>query len=228
MPARPAPANDTDAASRMLQAAAGLYAEKGIGNVSLRELTARAGVNLAAVSYHFGSKEGLAEAVFEALSRRVNGKRMADLDAYLAGLGTRRPALDQVLSIFVAPYLETGNEQQGVLLARFIIQHRLEPSALTRKVIRKHFDPMAKRFIAALALACPHLEVRDISWRYLFTVSAVVLTLTDTTKNNRIARLSGGKADTSRTGELRVALLDFLRSGIWGDAPHANGSRRPR
>jgi AcrR family transcriptional regulator len=209
-------ANDTDAASRMLQAAADLFVEKGIDKVSVRELTARAGVNLAAVSYHFGSKEGLAEAVFENLSRRINAKRVADLDAYLARLGSRRPSLDRILSIFVEPYLETGNERQGVLLARFVVQHRLQPSALTRKVTRKHFDPMARCFIAALALACPHLDVGDISWRYMFMVSAVVLTLTDTTKNNRIARLSGGKADTSRTDELRAALLEFLRSGIWG------------
>jgi AcrR family transcriptional regulator len=214
MRSRTTPLKDSDAASRILQAASDLYAAKGLDRVSLRELTARAGVNLAAVSYHFGSKEGLAEAVFEDLSRRINGKRVADLDAYLASLGGERPALDPVLTIFIDPYLGAGSEQQGVLLARFIVQHRLAPSALTRKVIRAHFDPMAQRFIAALALACPGIATRDIAWRYMFMVSAMVLTLTDTTSDNRIARLSGGEADPSRTEDLRSALLDFLRSGF--------------
>jgi AcrR family transcriptional regulator len=209
------PVGDDDTMAKVLSAAEILFAEKGHEKASLRELTARAGVNLAAVNYHFGSKEGLAEAVFESLSRRVNEKRVADLEHYLAGVPSAElPSLDRILEIFVAPYLAEGNDAQGILLARFILHHRLAPSDLTQRIMRKHFDPMAKCFVEALSRACPHVDTAELFWRYMFMVSSVVLTLTDTTKDNRIARLSGGRADTSRRDEFRGALIRFLKGGI--------------
>ncbi|WP_439572056.1 TetR family transcriptional regulator [Phreatobacter sp.] len=215
MGSRPMPAGDSDTTARVLAAAEALFAEKGQDKVSLRELTARAGVNLAAVNYHFGSKDGLAEALFERLSARVNARRVAELEAYLTGLPRgRRPSLDRILEIFVEPYLADGNEDQGVLLARFILQHRLSPTAMTRRIMRRHFDPMAKRFIAALSLACPRVDPADLYWRYMFMVSSVVLTITDTSKDNRIARLSAGRADTTRRSDFRAALQRFLKGGL--------------
>lgn len=209
------PVGDDDTMAKVLSAAEVLFAEKGHDKASLRELTARAGVNLAAVNYHFGSKEGLAEAVFESLSRRVNDKRVEDLDHYLAGLpATGQPSLDRILDIFVEPYLAEGNDAQGILLARFILHHRLAPSDLTQRIMRKHFDPMAKRFVEALSRACPHVDTAELFWRYMFMVSSVVLPLTDAAKDNRIARLSAGKADITRRDEFRGALIRFLKGGI--------------
>lgn len=208
-------ADDRDTMAKVIAAAEILFAEKGHDKASLREITAQAGVNLAAVNYHFGSKEQLAAAVFEGLSQRVNQRRLADLKAYLASLRSRqRPSVDRILEIFVEPYLGDGNQAQGVLLARLILEHRLAPSDLTRRITRKHFDPMAKQFIAALSLASPKVDATDMFWRYLFMIGAVVLTVTDSGKDNRVARLSGGKADTSRSRDFRSALFRFLKGGI--------------
>lgn len=210
------PDTEIDAKTRMLGAAEVVFAEKGHDRASLRELTTLAEVNLAAVNYHFGSKDGLVNAVFDRLSSRVNRARIKQLEQYLSDQAQAgaRPELQVILEIFVTPYLDEGLEHQGLLLARLILQHRLSPSDLTKRIIRKHFDPMAKKFILALSEACPGVDSADIYWRYMFMVSSVVLTVTDSSKDSRVTRLSAGAVDSSRTGFLRAAMIRFLGGGM--------------
>ena len=54
----------SETVERILDAAEQLFAEKGFAETSLRLITSKAGVNLAAVNYHFGSKKSLIQAVF--------------------------------------------------------------------------------------------------------------------------------------------------------------------
>lgn len=200
---------------RVLAAAEALFAEKGLAQASLRDITARAGVNVAAVGYHFGSKNALVVSVFERLARRVNRKRISDLDRHLASLAAgQRPDLAAIIDIFVAPYLSDSDAQQGQLMAQLILLHRLSPSETTSGIIKKFFDPMAKRFVEALTLSCPEVSGADLYWRYNFMVSAVVLTISDRSKDNRLARLSGGLVDATRTDVLRDALVRFLQGAF--------------
>ena len=221
---------DDDVKARMLSAAEIVFAAKGHDKASLRELTGLANVNLAAVNYHFGSKDGLVSAVFERLSARVNRARLKELERYLKDRTSAevRPVLADILAIFVRPYFEDGVGHQGVLLARLILQHRLSQSDLTNKIIRKHFDPMAKQFIRALGQACPGIDRAELHWRYMFMVSAVVLTITDTSKDGRVSRLSGGLVDASESGFMRDTLLRFLSGGVAapGGTPKPNGEAR--
>ena len=207
-------------ADRVLAVAEAVFSEKGQDKGSLREITSRAGVNLAAVGYHFGSKEALASEVFARLASRVNKARVAQLDVYLAGGASgRRPDVAKIVSIFLQPYLGEGSERSGLLMARFILQHRLSPTAMSKKIIARHFDPMARRFIEGLAQACPDLSSADLHWRYSFMVSTVVLTITDRSKDNRLARLSNGLVDATRTDVMREALIGFLVGALAAPSP---------
>ena len=213
-PTPPLPSlSEATASERILAAAEALFAAKGF-NISLREITARAQVNIAAVNYHFGSKTNLTEVLFDRVSRQVNGRRLEELAAIMerAKRENRRPDLDGIILAFIRPYLE--DEENGRLLARLILQHRIEPTDLTRQIVKLHFDPMAASFIEALRLAVPKVDPSAFFWRYVFMVGSVVLTVTDCGHGNRLDRLSGGIANSSNAADFQQALLSFLRGGF--------------
>jgi AcrR family transcriptional regulator len=207
---------------RILEAAVQLYLAHGTEDVSLRELTARAGVNLGAVNYHFGSKDALSEAVLLEVSGRVNGRRLENLRnlqerARAAG---RTPTLAEIVELFIEPYVASGsNGDEGRLLAHFAFRHRIFPTATSRRIIRRNYDPMAKAFIEALAAAAPHIDAKEFFWRYFFMVSAVVITGSDRSSSGRMARLSEGAADATHGDELKQALMRFLLGGLNAPGP---------
>lgn len=73
--ARQAPAADASAAdtrARLLEAARTTVRDHGLAGATSRQITTAAGANLAAITYHFGSKDDLiAEALFDDLERRI-------------------------------------------------------------------------------------------------------------------------------------------------------------
>ena len=117
--APPLPCPDT-AADRILAAAATLFAAKGF-DIPLREITAEAKVNGAAVNYHFGSKANLTEVLFNRVSQQLNATRLADLEQLLAQArdAGRLPHLDDIILAFISPYLQPS--EGGHLLARLIL-----------------------------------------------------------------------------------------------------------
>ena len=70
----------TDTREALLDAAESLFAEHGVQAASLRAITQQAGANLAAVHYHFGSKEGLVRAVFSRRIGPLNEERLRRLE----------------------------------------------------------------------------------------------------------------------------------------------------
>src|SRR4051812_17342259 len=90
---------------RILQAAERLFSERGIGDVSLREITTAAGVNSAAAHYHFGSKEAVLEELFARRAQPIadgREKMLSELKLNRQG----RPVLEDVLRAFLRPALD--------------------------------------------------------------------------------------------------------------------------
>src|ERR1700688_243243 len=98
-------ARAVDTKTRILDAAEKLFGQNGFDATSLRDITTEADVNLAAVNYHFQSKESLVEATILRCSSPVNDRRLAMLDA--AG---PKPTVEQILEAFVGPVLEQDFE----------------------------------------------------------------------------------------------------------------------
>ncbi|MWB78261.1 TetR family transcriptional regulator [Pseudooceanicola sp. 216_PA32_1] len=211
---------DSDTKKRIFAAAKRVLARNGPGGTSLRDITGEADVNVAAVSYYFGSKESLEEEVFERIAKAANKKRTSNLKAYIDSLAAdERPSTDRIIRIFVEPYLADGEEVEGLLLARLIVHHRLSPSERTLKVSKTYFDPMAKLFVKALARAAPDTPEEEMFWRYEFMSNAVVMALCAVGSANRIERISGGRVDRANQEEFRRALMRFLQMGLGSERP---------
>ncbi|WP_178130350.1 TetR/AcrR family transcriptional regulator [Reyranella sp. CPCC 100927] len=207
-----AAAGDAAARERIVETAIELFAAKGIDNVSVRELTGHAKVNVGAINYYFGSKAKLAELVFEQLAIRISKRRIDDLERVLRDAAGRsaRPDLASVVRAFIRPYVDPAMKTEGALLAQLILQHRLRPTSTTMRLIKKHFDPLAQRFVGALAQCCPEIPRPEFYWRYTFMVSTVVLTVSDLSPRHRLVRLSAGTADPSDAAATEEALVRYL------------------
>src|SRR2546428_5766096 len=96
----------SDTRTRILDVAEELFGEEGIERVSIRDITDQAKVNLAAINYHFGSKEDLIVAVFERRVVPVNEARLAALDAVEQAAGKKSPKLEAIVEAFIRPALE--------------------------------------------------------------------------------------------------------------------------
>jgi len=157
-----------DTKTRILDAAEKLFGEKGFDATSLRDITAEADVNLAAVNYHFQSKESLIEAVIMRGAGPLNQQRVAMLEA--AGPDA---TIEQIIEAFVAPILEHDYEPLAPLMARV-----LASPEIMKRVLKVHMDTLSRRFADAIAASLPDLSPAERLWRLHFTAGAMAHTVT--------------------------------------------------
>jgi AcrR family transcriptional regulator len=164
-----------DTRSRVLDVAEELFAEQGLDRVSIRDITSLAGVNLAAIHYHFGSKEDLIAAVFERRIVPVNEARLAALQVVEEAAGKRSPTLEDILEAFIRPALQSSLDPSkgGTAFAKLFGRCLSEPSPEVEALLKKQFEPMAERMQAMLKRALPHLPRSEIFWRLKFTYGAL-------------------------------------------------------
>jgi AcrR family transcriptional regulator len=198
---------------RILDAAEALLGERGPGETSLRDITAAAGVNLAAVNYHFQSKDHLLRAVVDRRIVPLNLRRLELLDAAEAAAGKRGPGLTKVLEAFLFPPLDliVTAPQFVPLMGRIYT----EPQFI-EELIRKHMLPFKDRLLAALRHACPSLSDEAIVWRIHFALGA----MTHAMAGSHLIRLSsGGRCDPADLETTKRQLIAFLVAGFHAPEP---------
>ncbi len=147
---------------RILGAAELLFAQRGFDGASLRQLTAAAGVNLAAVNYHFGSKEKLIEQVFRRRLDALNAQRLAAL-AKLADDSDR--TLEDVLAAYIRPALELSHEGNGALFMRVLARAFAEHDDTLRQFLSENYGHVMRQFTAEFARLLPQLSKEELYWR---------------------------------------------------------------
>ena len=165
---------------RILDAAEELFAERGVADTSVRNITEKAGVNVAAVNYHFGSRENLIQRVVD---RRADvleeGRRLAlDEVADRAARENRKPTVEELVNAMLEPVFKLT--QNGDLRWQHFIRlvsriawepqvEQLEPPASTVRLFT--------RFVTMLQDVLPESDEQRRLWRILFMRAATQQTL---------------------------------------------------
>ncbi len=199
-----------DTKRRILDSAEKLFGMNGFDATSLRDITTAADVNLAAINYHFQSKDSLIDAIVARRIEPVTKKRLELLNA--AG---ENPTVEQILNAFMAPVMQVQADSLVPLLGRILSN----PELFVERVFHKHLAPVSQRFVEALSNALPELPPSELMWRLHFSVGL----LTHTMLWGRIfPKITNGICDISDREALVDRAVRFAAAGF--RAPASKGS----
>ena len=215
-PRRAGRAESARTQERILDAAEALFIEMGFAATSLRAIASRAGVNLAAAHYHFGSKEGLFGATVHRRIAHANEMRLRGLDE----LEAQSPPASvlQIMTLFFEP-LSQDSVRKTVppLMARIYG----EPESVSKPILEREFGLVARRFVEVLAMALPDIDVDVLRWRFHFVVGAMIQLL-------NFDRPTGMPENERGSHDGMAELLRFAVAGLCQGAPGDGKSAKKR
>jgi len=200
--------------TRILDAAEELFMQHGFESTSMRLLTAKAGANLAAVNYHFGSKDALIEAVFRRRLDPMNSGRIAELDRLEKDAAPRPLAPEAIIRAFVGASLRMIEDSKsgGRNFIRLLGRTYTDPQKHIRSLIGQLYAPVMERFKNAFERALPQMPRDELVWRmhFMFGTLAYTLAATDT-----VQLIAGCKPEDRYDARLLEARLTaFLQAGL--------------
>jgi AcrR family transcriptional regulator len=200
--------------TRILDTAEELFMLHGFEGTSMRTLTSSAGVNLAAVNYHFGSKDALIEALFRRRLDPMNAARIAELERLEIDAKGRALSPEQIIRAFIGPSLLLMEDGKGGgrNFIRLLGRTYTEPTKPIRVLIGQLYVPTMARYKAALERALPHMPAGELIWRmhFMFGTLAYTLAATDT-----VQLIAGCKPEDRYDARLlEDRLTSFLAAGL--------------
>ena len=216
-------ATSADTKTRILDAGERLFVEHGFEATSLRSLTTSAGVNLAAVHYHFGSKEELFQAVLTRRLDPMNQERI-DLLAKVEREAAGRPlSCEKVLFAMLIPALRLARDEKrgGKDFLRLVGRAYADPAPFIRHFLSAQYAGMIGRYKEAFLKALPHLSRQELTWRLHFVMGALSYTLAGT---DALKLFAEATSTTDNDELLLQRLAPFLVAGL--KAPALAESRK--
>jgi AcrR family transcriptional regulator len=171
---------------RILRVAERLFAEHGYEGVSMRELAAAAGVQLALLSYYFRNKLGIYRAVFERRITPISDQRRAALCQVLER-SDPPPSIEDVLDALARPWVELRNQRGGEHYSRLIAREVGDPQESRRGIVKDMLDPIAMEFIIAMEKVLPAHTRAQVHWAYHFFIGALLLILVNPARAKRLS-----------------------------------------
>jgi AcrR family transcriptional regulator len=207
----PDPEQDAATKAAVLVAAERLFALHGFQSVSVRDITSAAGVNLASVNYHFGSKDALLFEIFRRRTAELNRERARMLHEATALHGGKPPVRAILTALFAPPLRWSSPDHERRISVQFIIRARSEGTEAMREVLSTDVSHL-RRFADALITALPQLPPEAVYWRLHFALGML--------HNNRFAEfdrlhiLSDGVTRESDTATLLQRMVEFAEAGF--------------
>lgn len=211
----------TETRIRILDAAQSLFAAHGFEATSMRMITTTASVNLAAVNYHFGSKDVLVQEVLLRGLRPLNALRMQALDEAEAAAGGAPVKARVIVECFFSGSLAlAAQSEQGREFMRLLGRTFTEPSAVVRECLATEYAPVIGRYRDALSRALPAVPVEDIVWRLHFMFGAMSYAVSGF---DTLQVMTGVQIDEpDAMARMVPRLMSFLLGGLRAPLPESN------
>ena len=196
----------------ILQAAEVLFAEQGYAQTSMRSITSRAGVNLASVNYHFGSKKNLIQAVlkqyFDVLMPQID----STLDTLKPASG--KTGVQSVLTALIAPMLTLRNVQENgtELFVQLLGRGYNESQGHLRRFIMQDYGITVRKLTQTIKQCLPEVSDEELFWRLHFAIGSFVFSMASSKALREIA-----ESDFQREVDISdviVQLVPFVASGV--------------
>ncbi|MBV2236062.1 MAG: TetR family transcriptional regulator [Sterolibacterium sp.] len=203
--------SEADTRNRILRAAELLFIERGFEATTLRQITTQAGVNLAAVNYHFGSKDQLIEEIFHQRLGWLNEQCLAELDRLEAASDGEPLRAHQILEAFfgVSLRLAADKAEGGNNFMRLLGRTYTAPAPAIRDFLVREYAVAVPRFKQALFSALPDVPAEEILWRFHFMLGAMSYATSGADALNVL-----GGLDDSDSEALHARLMAFLIGGL--------------
>ncbi len=211
-----------DTRERILDAAERLFMAHGYEGTSMRQITGDAAVNLAAVNYHFGSKESLMQEVFRRRLDWLNQERMRVLNEMEAAAGDNPLKPSQIVDGFFGTLLRMADDEErgGMTFLRLLGRTLTEPSEFIRTFLADEYAGVMERYKAALFKALPDVPKAEIVWRFHFMLGATSYAIAGTDALRVVTDWQIEEVDTvDRVDRMVPRLMAFLLGGLRAPLP---------
>ncbi|MEM9922614.1 MAG: TetR/AcrR family transcriptional regulator [Cyanobacteria bacterium P01_D01_bin.50] len=198
-----------DTKEQILNVAEKQFGEKGFAGTTLRGVIREAEVNIAAVHYHFGSKEELFVAVVRRVAQQMVPVQLEELAKYTSE--NKTPSVENIMEAFFAPPLRMISQmgEAGVIRGQFIGRCRAEPLPI-QQLGDREFNESQQRFLDILQRAFPNQTRLELEWKLDLMVAILVRTLNQFGKSGKVI---GG--NSSEEVEIAIArLVKFVSGGM--------------
>jgi len=216
-----------DTRERILDAAEAVFMAHGFEGASMRQITGEAGVNLAAVNYHFGGKEGLFHAVLKRRLDGLNTERLRVLDELEKKAEGAPLKPSQIVDAFFGTLLRMGAEPGGETFLRLLGRTLTEPAGFIGAVLAKEFADVLERYKEALFRALPDVPKEEIVWRFHFMLGATSYAIAGTDMLRLVTDWQTGPAGDDMES-LLPRLMSFLLGGLRAPLPAAPAAKPTR
>ena len=194
---------------QILDVAERLFAENGFAGTSLRSVIGEAKVNLSAVNYHFGSKEGLFSAVAGRIAKLVVTGQLKEL-AKCERLN-KPPNVEDILKAFIMPPFQVilNSGDRSINCARFMGRCRTEPDPI-REIAENHFKGSKEAFLDAFGRSLPNFSRTELAWKLDLVIATLLRVLTEAGKPNALIKDNSPESIKATVDKL----VSFLASGL--------------
>ena len=196
----------------IMNAAEELFAAAGYNATSLRAITQAADVNLAAVNYHFGGKQGLLEAIYNRRIAPMNTARIDSLETLEKTWLSSPVPLEDLVKSFIKPALSMSRNEDGKHFVTLLGRSYMEPNPILQEQVRSMFSEVSERFATSFARTLPYLSRDELYCRMHFMVGVLAYCMSGADLMRMIA--SSQFLDNASSETLINNLVDFVCNGM--------------